>query len=199
MSGLQFPKMLLVEVEIGTAANTYIFKAPEMPALTLDISTLSQKAKTDVYGTTVDCIDGGDLAADWISKYIGKRSRISLQPTNRDVKVSNPGFDQIAWRLGGIQNFKNLVNFSNRYPYNILGLDSVRDINERIPGKTFTHRYFRPNIVVQATNKKPWAEDTWLGELHIGDAIFAVAAQKIRWYDINFLNSIFYRRSIIDY
>ena len=40
---------------------------------------------------------------------------------------------------------------------------------------------FRPNIVVQSKDGKAWAEDDWVGELHIGDAIFAVAQPCARW------------------
>lgn len=181
LGAVQFPKLLLIEVEMGGTMTSYIFKAPDMTPLIIDISTLSQKAKHVMYGKDVDCIDGGDAAADWISKYLGKRIRISVQPSGRDVYEHNPDFDRVNWRLGGIKNYKKLVNFSHHYPFNILGVDSVRQINEKIPGKSFTHRYFRTNMLVKALNDNPWDEDNWTGELHIGEAIFAVAAQSSRW------------------
>merc|ERR1711957_1007575 len=113
---------------------------------------------------------GGEEAADWISKYLGKRVRISVQPKNRDVKLHNPDFDRVNWRLEGTQNYKKLVNFSHHYPFNILSVDSVRDINEK-SGRSFTHQYFRTNIVVKTENDNPWDEDNWTGQLHIGGAV----------------------------
>lgn len=181
INAIQCPTLVNIEVEMGPTKSEFIFTAPGMIPLALDISKCTEECQIDVFGTIVDCIDGEDEAADWLSEYLGVRCRLSLQPTDRDVKVSNPGFDQINWRLGKINNFKTKVSFANRYPYNLLGVDSVRDMNDKIPGKSLTHRYFRPNLVVQATNQIPWDEDNWIGELHIGEAIFAVAAQRPCW------------------
>ena len=62
------------------------------------------------------------------------------------------------------------------------GEDSLQDVNVKIPGKNYKMATFRPNIVVQSNDGKAWAEDNWIGELHIGEAVFAVAQPCARWY-----------------
>lgn len=73
------------------------------------------------------------------------------------------------------------VYLENIILYGIYFIDSLRDVNAKIPGKNYRMATFRPNIVVQSKDGKAWAEDDWVGELHIGDAIFAVAQPCARW------------------
>ena len=76
---------------------------------------------------------------------------------------------------------KDLAGFQDAYPYLILGEDSLKDINHKINHKEYTMRTFRPNIVIQSADGKPWAEDNWKGTLKIGDALLASAAPCPRW------------------
>lgn len=71
--------------------------------------------------------------------------------------------------------------FQDGYPYNILGTDSLEEINRKIPDRNYTWNNFRPNIVVKSDNGEPWAEDDWKGILQIGEAKLAVASQTPRW------------------
>ena len=76
---------------------------------------------------------------------------------------------------------KDLAGFQDAYPYLILGEDSLKDINQKINHKEYTMRTFRPNIVIQSVDGKPWAEDSWKGTLSIGDALLATASPCPRW------------------
>ena len=57
---------------------------------------------------------------------------------------------------------KDLASFQDGYPYLTLGEDSLDDINSKIPGKNYTVKTFRPNIVIKSIDNKPWAEVTFL-------------------------------------
>jgi len=63
----------------------------------------------------------------------------------------------------------------------LLGDDSLADINSKIANKNYTPLSFRPNIMMKSKSGKAWAEDEWVGEIHIGDAIFAPASPCARW------------------
>lgn len=83
--------------------------------------------------------------------------------------------------MNGQKPDQNLGSFADKYPFMLLGDDSLADINEKIPNKNYTAINFRPNITVKSLDNMPWAEDNWVGELHIGDAIFSVASPCGRW------------------
>lgn len=55
--------------------------------------------------------------------------------------------------------------------YLLLNQDSVDDLLNRIDDPTISVRNFRPNIVVEGTKRKPFAEDTWEW-IRIGEVVF---------------------------
>jgi len=180
----QCSKLLQIQVSVSRG-KIYSLTAPGMEELKIDLDELRDEVMTVMYGKEVQSLDAGDEAAKWITKFTGKDARISANPMGRKVKEHNWGisrnnFDGVNWRLGSVKKFEEFVSFAPHYPFNLLGVDSVRDIQERIPNKNITHLNFRSNIIAKALNGEPWDEDNWLGELHIGHAVFSIASVSSR-------------------
>ena len=106
------------------------------------------------------------------------RTFLSFKPHGRPCRT----YYTTNWRLTSnpIPDLDRAA-FQDGYPYNILGTDSLEEINRKIPDRKYTWNNFRPNIVVKSDNGEPWAEDDWKGILQIGEARLAVASQTPRW------------------
>ena len=109
-------------------------------------------------------------------------SRLTIKPKNRNLRPSDQNLGKNRdWRLSGLKKDLNVASFQDGFPFMMLSDQSLGNINAQIPGRNYTHQSFRPNITISNTNGEAWAEDEFIGELHIGDAIFAVASSCPRW------------------
>ena len=64
--------------------------------------------------------------------------------------------------------------FADVTAYMLTTSASLQDLRSRLPGHIASEvdqRTFRPNIVVTGASLRPWEEDTWVGEVRIGEAV----------------------------
>ena len=80
--------------------------------------------------------------------------RICIHPEPTEIRTTN---EPDLWRLKGLPADANVRGFSDGFPYLMLSEESIQDINEQIPGRQYTHRSFRPNLVIKDV-EKAWAE-----------------------------------------
>jgi len=116
-----------------------------------------------IWGNELQGVDDGDIAAQWISDYLGTKARI--------VHMSG---DFIREKKGG------RFGYADSYPFLIASEESLQDLNERIQangGESIPMDRFRPNIVVSGI--KPYAEDQW-GQVVINGVELRVVKPCIR-------------------
>ena len=179
ISGREAPKLTQVTTE--KVQDDIILRAPGIEMLKLKAPRDKSATVVEIFGTKVQCFDAGDEAAEWITRYLSIPSRMSILPQSRTLRNGDHSDFERNWRLHGLPKDLDNTGFSDGYPYLLLSDDSLKDINDRIPGKNYTHRTFRPNITIKNEDGKPWSEDNFVGQLQIGEAILAVASPCPRW------------------
>jgi len=145
----QKPKMCLINTALSD--QTLTLSAPEMPRLELpvfDIESLNQRIHATVWHDTVDALDCGDLAAQWISDYLmveGCRLVYMPDDTQRQIDTN------YAKR-------QETVSFADGFPSLIISQASLTNFNKKL-NQPISMANFRPNIVID--NCEAYAEDQW--------------------------------------
>ncbi|WP_285962214.1 MOSC domain-containing protein [Pseudomonas tohonis] len=103
--------------------------------------------------------DAGDEAADWLSAFIGKPTRLVHVPEKR------------ARDIPGSLLPEEKVGFADGFPLLLIGQASLDDLSSRV-GRPLEMLRFRPNLVVEGG--APFAEDEWK-RIRIGGVEFSVA------------------------
>ena len=127
----------------------------------LDVA-LPDNNETNLRGVTVwrDSLrvpDAGDEAAQWVSEFLGKPTRMVHVPD-----------DRARWLPGGYGSIDDRVGFADGFPLLLIGQGSLDDLSSRI-GRPQEMLRFRPNLVVEGA--EPFAEDGWK-RIRIGDMEF---------------------------
>ncbi|MHC8319462.1 MOSC domain-containing protein [Pseudomonas sp. GB2N2] len=103
--------------------------------------------------------DAGDEAGAWVSKFIGKPTRLVQIPIDR-ARSTQAGYgkddDQVA--------------FADGFPLLLIGQASLQDLSEKV-GRPLEMLRFRPNLVIEGS--AAYAEDGWK-RIRIGDVEFRV-------------------------
>lgn len=141
--------------------------APGMQAFNVQIIREGQIRESIVWRDTTDGIDQGDEAAEWLSEFLKKDSRL--------VRMAEGYVRQVDLRYA---NEGDQVGFADGFPLLLTSRVSLGDLNERIMGahpeeKSIPMNRFRPNIVFAGTDI-PFIEDTWV-KIQIGGVDFLVA------------------------
>jgi uncharacterized protein YcbX len=110
-----------------------------------------------IWKDTVEAVDAGDAAAEFISRALGERLRL--------VHLSRP--DARPIRSAPDRH----VSFADAYPLLLTSTASQQDLSQRI-GRDVAMLRFRPNVVIEGS--APWAEDTWR-EIRIGAVRFSIS------------------------
>lgn len=157
------PRLALIETAIQSEALH--LKAPGQPCLTVP---RSQGPQGDIPGSpTIEvevwrdrcwAIDQGDVAASWLSDFLGRACRLVHIGHGYDRPIRKPGIDEAQ------------VSFADAYPLLLISEASLADLNQRLLQPLPMNR-FRPNLVVAGCD--PYAEDTWQ-QIRIDQAIFDV-------------------------
>lgn len=127
----------------------------------LDVA-LPENSESNLRGVTVwrDSLrvpDAGDEAAQWVSTFLGKPTRMVHVPDER-----------ARWLPSGYGELNGRVGFADGFPLLLIGQGSLDDLSSRI-GQPQEMLRFRPNLVVQGA--EPFAEDSWK-RIRIGDMEF---------------------------
>ncbi|WP_122436210.1 MOSC domain-containing protein [Pseudomonas viridiflava] len=110
-----------------------------------------------VWRDSLQVPDAGEEAADWVSRFIGKPTRMVYMPVER-----------ARWLPGGYGAVDNRVNFADGFPLLLIGQGSLDDLSAR-QGREVEMLRFRPNLVIEGA--EAFAEDNWK-RIRIGDMQF---------------------------
>lgn len=138
------PRLASIQPELDgarlrlTAPNFNPFEVPEAAAGT---------RRVRVWDFSGEAEDLGDAAADWLARVLREPVRlVRFAPsTHRLVSRDHTSLDAE-------------VAFSDGYPALLLSLESLVELNRRLPTPLPMNR-FRPNVVVR--DCQPFEEDTW--------------------------------------
>jgi uncharacterized protein YcbX len=110
-----------------------------------------------IWRDTLRVPDAGDEAGAWVSRFIGKPTRLVQVPLDR-ARMTEAGYgkddDQVA--------------FADGYPLLLIGQASLEDLSLRV-GRPLEMLRFRPNLVIEGS--AAFAEDGWkrirIGEVEL--------------------------------
>ena len=110
-----------------------------------------------VWRDSLQVPDAGEVAAEWVSRFIGKPTRMVYMPVER-----------ARWMPGGHGHDEGRVNFADGFPLLLIGQGSLDDLSARM-GRPMEMLRFRPNLVIEGA--EAFAEDGWK-RIRIGDIEF---------------------------
>ncbi|WPO98499.1 MOSC domain-containing protein [Pseudomonas sp. HR96] len=148
------------------AAGGLRLAAQGLPTLDVELPDAGAELRgVTVWSDTLRVPDAGDVAAAWVSRFLGKPTRLVHVPPER------------ARRLGSAYGGDDdRVAFADGFPLLLIGEASLQDLSARV-GRPLEMLRFRPNLVVQGA--QAFAEDGWK-RIRIGDVQFRVAAPCAR-------------------
>ncbi|WP_025127246.1 MOSC domain-containing protein [Pseudomonas sp. PH1b] len=110
-----------------------------------------------IWQDTLRVPDAGDEAGEWVSRFIGKPTRLVHVPLER-ARTTAAGYgkddDQVA--------------FADGFPLLLIGQASLEDLSSRV-GRPLEMLRFRPNLVIEGS--AAFAEDGWK-RIRIGEVEF---------------------------
>jgi uncharacterized protein len=135
----ELPRMALIRPQLKT--YEVVLRAPGMLALHLAIDAVEQPVEVKLWDELVKAFDMGDIAAQWLSDFLGRKVRlVRFDPDYRNL--SSP-----QW-TGGLEVPNQ---FSDGFPLLVIGEASLAELNEKLVaaahGAVGIER-FRPNIVL---------------------------------------------------
>lgn len=169
-----YPKLILVSVSSHDKDHLK-FNAPMMNTLLLKIP--NESCKNEVRSIKfhdsekIQIIDCGNEVAAWLSRYIlDKESGLRLGYNDGSLRRD---ITEVHKKL--IKYYRKLSNsstglYSDLASILLVNQKSVDDLNTRLDNSVTAHN-FRPNIVVDDPNLKPYVEDNW-DWIKIGNVIF---------------------------
>lgn len=152
VSARTYPKMVLIMPRVDGDVMTVT--APGMEEININIRNLYASdnfVKITVHKEEANCVDCGDEAAQWFTKYIlGENEGLRLvfypssepKPAVKDRKIEH----------------KDTGALHDETSYMLMNQASLDDLNARIE-KSVTLLQYRPNFVVKGP--EAWAEDSW--------------------------------------
>jgi uncharacterized protein len=138
------PRMALIHTAL--TADSLQLSKPEGETLSVPIDLTGPPVEVTCWGDRCAAFDAGDEAAAWLSDFLGKPLRL-VRFDSRRKRPSSP-----QW-TGEIEA---LNQFSDAFPWMVLSLASLADLNSRLPQPLPMNR-FRPNIVLDGL--PPYGED----------------------------------------
>ncbi len=139
LSQRELPRMALIQPTLKT--TEMVLRAPGMLALHITIEAVEKPVTVTVWNDTVSAFDMGDLAAQWLSDFLGQAAR--LVRFNPDVQR----LSDACW-TGDIPA-PNL--FSDGFPVLVLSQAALDEFNVKLMAtghKAVSMARFRPNIVL---------------------------------------------------
>jgi uncharacterized protein len=135
----ELPRMALIRPRLKS--YEVVLRAPGMLALHVAIDAVEQPVQVKLWDEVVKAFDMGDVAAQWLSDFLGRKLRlVRFDPDHR--YLSSP-----QW--SGALEVPN--QFSDGFPLLVVGEASLAELNEKLVaaghGAVNIER-FRPNIVL---------------------------------------------------
>lgn len=137
-----------------------LLNAPGMPELRVAVPDADAELReVSIWRDSLLVPDAGDAAAAWLSRLLGRDSRLVYVPQTHARQVD------MNYAEAGQQ-----VAFADGFPLLLIGQASLDDLSARV-GRTLEMLRFRPNLVV--AGGEPYAEDGWR-RIRIGELEFRV-------------------------
>lgn len=148
VSQRELPRMALIT---PTLKHTeVVLRAPGMLALHLAIDAVQAPVRVTVWKDEVAAYDMGDLAAQWVSDFLGRELRlVRFDPAQKRLS---------SQKWTGDIDAENA--FSDGYPILVVSQASLDELNQRLAGRgtaPVTMARFRPNLVLSGLDA--YAED----------------------------------------
>lgn len=164
LTGRQLPRLVQVHAQ-PLAGDRLRLSAPGMEAIEVGVASGAARVDAAVWSSAVSAADAGSEAADWFSRYLGRRVRLvhADQAMQRPLEpaYSQPG-DETA--------------FADGYPLLLLSRAASAGLSTRA-GRDLGWRRFRPNLLVDGVDAH--AEDGWR-RVRIGAVEFDVVKPCVR-------------------
>lgn len=122
-------------------------------------SATASSLRVTIWGDECQAIDGGPVAAEWFTRFLGFQARLVFMPDST-FRTVNPDYVPARRR----------VSFADAYPLLLATEGSLADLNRRMDQPLPMNR-FRPNLVVSGS--EPFAEDQWK-RVQVGEVAFDV-------------------------
>ncbi|MFJ2463530.1 MOSC domain-containing protein [Pseudomonas sp. NPDC087615] len=145
---------------LWNAQGGLTLSAPEHASIDITLpASDAQLRGVTIWRDTLRVPDAGDEAANWVSEFIGKPTRLVQVPLDR-ARTTQAGFgkddDQVA--------------FADGFPLLLIGEASLQHLSQQV-GRPLEMLRFRPNLVIEGS--EAYAEDSWK-RIRIGDVEFRV-------------------------
>ncbi|HZH08379.1 MAG TPA: MOSC N-terminal beta barrel domain-containing protein [Lautropia sp.] len=139
VSQRELPRMALIRPQIKT--HEVVLRAPGMLALHLDIESVEQPARVQLWDRQLKAYDMGNTAAQWFSDFLGTRLRlVRFDPDERHLSDAR-------W-TGGLEAENQ---FSDGYPLLVLSEAALVPLNAKLAAAgqpAVGIERFRPNLVL---------------------------------------------------
>lgn len=148
----ELPRMALIQPTLRL--DTVRLRAPGMLALHLALDAAEHDVQVQLWGQTHPALDMGDLAAQWLTDFLGRPLRLARFDPEHD-RLSDP-----AW-TGAV---RALNTFSDGFPLLLVSQASLAALNERLMergGEAVDMRRFRPNLAIDglAAHEEDFVEE----------------------------------------
>ncbi len=153
------PRLATIEAAPTATGDGLTLRAPLSAALrvaAVDEAAAPPSRRVQVWDDTVDAVDAGDVAAEWLQAVLGEPVRL-VRATGKTVRQPRG-----PWRGDVVAP----VDFPDGYPLLVCSVESLADLNRRLPEPIGMER-FRPNLVLEGLGT--YGEDR-VGEMVIGSA-----------------------------
>ncbi len=164
LTGRQLPRLVQVQAQ-PLVGDRLRLRAPGIDAIEIGVAEGAARVDATVWSSAVSAADAGSEAADWFSRFLGRRVRlVHADQTMRrplEPEYSQPG-DETA--------------FADGYPLLLLSRAAVDELSQRV-GRDLGWRRFRPNLLLDGAPAH--AEDGWR-RIRIGNVEFDVVKPCVR-------------------
>jgi uncharacterized protein len=144
---------------LWNAAGGLTLKARGLQSLDVPVpqSTEDSLRGVTIWRDTLRVPDAGDQAAQWLSEFMGRPTRLVHVPAER-----------ARWLPSGYGTIDDKVGFADGFPLLLIGQGSLDDLSAKV-GRPLEMLRFRPNLVVEGS--AAFAEDGWK-RIRVGDMEF---------------------------
>ena len=145
----EHPKLALITPTLG--GDSVMLSAPNVESLQVEIQKSGAEFPVNIWSSkSVNAIDQGDQAAEWLSSWLGVDVRL-VHVDERFKRKLNPDYTVST---------EDHTGFADGYPILVISEESLSDLNSRLDAsRPVPMNRFRPNLVVKGC--EPFAEDNW--------------------------------------
>lgn len=161
----EFPLMARFNIELGSDGLDIMFEGNN---LTIPFRPNTEETtNVKIWSSRVRAKYYADEINEWFSDNLRTKCRL-VAMTDESKRIVEPFY--------AVRKFIDTVSFADAYPYLLIGINSLTDLNGKLE-MTLPMNRFRPNFVVSGF--EAFAEDSWK-RIKIGETIFHVVKNCAR-------------------